>query len=286
MKYFNFFCDLKLNNISSLLIKETATYCSYLGRMYEFYFQPIQTNKVSALRIYLQNTQKNIEPFPMLTEIVLGCCIDWNYLEQLTIPDRPLYIIELLQNNITDLAKKENWELLAFETAFQKIIQKKGLFRDYWKQAILSPNKQLKAQIYFEDDYENNGTYIHFLDKKNNIIKQVQFTPRGYSIYCKDVGTMQWINDYQIKIYHQIGSPASESSKRNYWIVSIDGLAQYYYSSALVENPTSHSLFSLGILYWEGKIIMQDKNKGLALIEESSRMGYKHAQKWLKLNAT
>ena len=67
-------------------------------------------------------------------------------------------------------------------------------------------------------------------------------------------------------------------------MIGVDGSIEYH--SPRVENTeiNTHGLFDLGILYWEGKTIMQNPNKGLELIKKAADLNNKHAQKCLERN--
>ncbi len=290
MKYFRFSCGLNPESSHDSqsgyndMMREINGYCGYLARMYEFYFPATRTGDVSALTVCLTDRFPENIPQGVLSGMTVYNVIDWAVFIRLTLKEKPLYIIELCQQAITELARRENWNTISFQTAFEKIKSDGGRFRDHWKKPVSSPNKQLKAQIYFEDDYEKNGTFVDFTDKKGTLIKRVQFTPRGYSVYCKDIGTIKWSDDSHVKIYYKQTSETyanCEGNNQDYWMIGTDGTIEFHYPRA-EHNP--HGLFSLGVLYWDGTTIIQDKEKGLALIKRAAEMKYKHARKWLEQN--
>lgn len=120
------------------------------------------------------------------------------------------------------------------------------------------------------------------LIKKEKLIKRVQFAPKGYQIYCKGISELQWQDDSHVIIKRAFGYGFKKTS--DHWIIGINGSIDYY--SPKVENTAvdPHGLFDLGILYWEGKAIMQNKDKGLELIKKAADLNSKHAQKWLERN--
>ena len=163
--------------------------------------------------------------------------------------------------------------------------QRKCLFREYYKKTIFSENKQYKARIYFEFDYERDGVYVDFSDKSNNYINRVQFTPSGYSIICQSVGGLEWIDNESVKVWNiqvpQIGTDA-DSNRKNYWIIRTSGEVEFRNIYADENDP--HALYQLGLYYMEGTHILKNETKGRELIKKAADLRYKHATKWLEKN--
>jgi hypothetical protein len=293
MKYFRFSCRLNTEFPHDLRIdyndtmREADGFCGYLCRMYEFYFPATRTDNVSTLTICFVDKLPEIPTTELFSSVTIYCKIDWVVFSKLPINEKPLYLIELCQKEITIFVQKANWNIAPFETAYNKIKSNRGLFREHWKKTVVSPDKQQKAQIYFEDDYERNGTYVDFTDKKGNLINRVQFTPRGYSVYCQDVGAIKWCDCSHVQIYY-IQTPRAGAdyigNTRDYWIIGIDGTVEFHYPRVEEEQPNPHGLFNLGIMYWTGGTLLQDKGKGIELIRQSANLKFKHAQKWLEQN--
>ena len=287
MKYFRFVCEIKAKssedvNKSRDCINEVGIYCAYLSRMYEYYFPATQTDNVVSITVCLiDNLQKTKYPTSCDMKVVSNV-VNIDKFNQLTPKDKSFYIIDLCQQAIMSLVYEMQWNTEVFERTYDKIISMGGLFREYWRKAKSSPNKQLKAQIYFEDDYEKDGIYIDFTDKRGKLIKRVQFAPKGYQIYCKGISELQWQDNSHVIIKRAFGHGFTKTS--DYWMIGVDGSIEYH--SPRVENTeiNTHGLFDLGILYWEGKTIMKNPNKGLELIKKAADLNNKHAQKWLERN--
>ncbi len=155
--------------------------------------------------------------------------------------------------------------------------------REHYKRKVLSPDKQYKAQIYFEYDCQNSSTYVDFTDKKGELINRVRFTPTGWSVICKAIGCINWINNKTIKIFDiQVDKNYKDAdcNTKYYWFISINGIVEY----KLTDNQNPHLIFQLGKKLYEGKVVLEDKEKGLSLIKQSADMNYKHAINWLKRN--
>lgn len=159
-----------------------------------------------------------------------------------------------------------------------------ALLREHYKKAVFSPDRRHKAQIYFEYDYQNTGTYADFSAlNSSDAPRRVQFTPSGWSVVCNSIGDIRWLSNEIIKINHiQVckNSKDADCNTKYYWLISINGQVEYRCANA--DDP--HLLFELGKRHYEGKIILLDQEKGLQLIQESARKNYQHAQNWLKFH--
>ena len=289
MKYFRFVCDIKtkpseaVNTTHDSIINEVRIFCAYLSRMYEYYFPAIQTDHVVSITVCLiEDTQEMGYPQSCANTKVVANVIEIDKFNQLTPNGKSLYIIGLCQQAIMSLVSKMRWNTEAFERTYNKIISKNCLFREYWRKAKSSPNRQLKAQIYFEDDYEKDGLYVDFTDKSGKLIKRVQFAPSGYHIYSKTISELQWGNNSHVIIKRAFVHSFTKTC--DYWRIGIDGNIDYYSPRTECAEVNPHGLFDLGILYWEGKIVMQNQDKGLELIRKAADLNYKHAQKWIERN--
>lgn len=289
MKYFRFVCDIKkkLSEVVDVTrdsaINEVGIFCAYLSRMYEYYFPRTQTDNVVSITVCLiEENQEMQYPQSCANMIVVSNVIDIDKFKHLAPNEKSLYIIGICQQSIMSFVSKMCWNAEAFERTYNKVINKNCLFRDYWRKAKCSPNRQLRAQIYFEDDYEKDGIYVDFTDKLGKHIKRVQFAPKGCQIQSKSISELQWENNTHVIIKRAFAYILTETC--DYWKIGIDGSVDYHsprIKNAIV-NP--HGLFDLGILYWEGKIIMQDQDKGLELIKQAADLNYKHARKWIERN--
>ena len=161
------------------------------------------------------------------------------------------------------------------------------LLRDHYKKAVFSPDRQRKAQIYFEYDCQSSGTFVDFTNKKGELLQRVQITPWGWSVISKSLGGIQWLDNEKIKIFHiqvERNDKEADSNTKYYWLISINGEVEYHCTEAEGQNP--HLLFELGKRMYEGKMVFENKEKGLSLIRQSADLHYKHAQNWLKRNLT
>jgi len=291
MKYFSFSCSFFPDSTSPNLkeiIWDANALCIYLSRMYEFYFPKTRTDGISQLRIHIVDDLEIHARQSLYSPEDIYIFLDWNAYPYLSTPtEKSAFLMDIIQSAIIAYVKDKGWELSSFEIANNKIRENAYRFREYWKKAIVSPDKQHKAQVYFEYDYEKNATFVDFSYKKGNLISRVQFTPTGYSVICESIGTVKWFDDKHVIVYYMGVSRLGKEHQdnlRDYWIVGIDGQVRFHYPRAEIEPLNAHALFNLGVLYWNGTIILQDKARGIELIKQAASMKYKHAGKWLNTN--
>ena len=67
------------------------------------------------------------------------------------------------------LVYEMQWNTEVFERTYDKIISMGGLFREYWRKAKSSPNKQLKAQIYLKMIMRKMVYTLTLLIKEGNL---------------------------------------------------------------------------------------------------------------------
>lgn len=281
MKYFRFTCTS--NGLFKDIISESQTYCNYLAHMYEYYFPATRTGSATSINIILADSSYDVAKKDLYCVGDIFINVNWNFVGGLSAKEKHKYFLSLCQNAIIYFIKQNGWNALPFENTFTKIQSNDFLFREHWKKSVLSPDKRLKAQIYFKHDYLSSGTYVDFMDKNNELLKRVQFTPSGYSIICDDVGLIRWIDDTHVAIFYVYTPRAgreAETNTRDYWIIGFDESVEFINPKINDDNP--HAMYNLGLKFWDGKQIMPDKEKGILLITKSAELGFKHAQNWLK----
>ena len=288
MKYFRFVYQVEGNaaediKASSDYRNEVGKCCSYLSRMYEYYFSPLRTGNLAGITIYLVGKSQlpelpeSCENIKVLTKV-----IDTDLFARLSAKDKPIYILGLCQQAIMSLVDEMGWNREAFENTYSKIMNQEGCFREHWHKAKTSPDRQMKAQIYFEDDFESDGIYVDFTDRQGRLLNRIRFAPKGYQVHCKSIGEIQWVDNVSVKIQRTFGTGFSDTS--DYWTVGVDGSVDYHSPRAEGVGASTHGLFALGTLFWEGSVVFENKRKGLELIKEAARRNYIHAKKWLEQN--
>lgn len=266
-------------------INEVNKYCSYLSRMYEYYFPPLKTGNVTAITVYLVENLQRLDAPSLCTNMrIVANIIDLSNFKQMQPEEKSLYIIDLCQKCMLSLVREMKWNTEPFEYTYDKIIRVNSYFREHWKNAKWSPDKQRKAHIYFEDDFEKNGIFVDFTDKRGNLLKRIGFAPNSDQIFSNSISEPQWQDNTHVKIKRSFGTGFSETS--DYWLIDTDGSVEYHSPRAENIDSNPQGLFDLGILLWEGKAVFQNKKQGLTLIKKSAQLNYKHAKLWLEKNVT
>jgi TPR repeat protein len=67
---------------------------------------------------------------------------------------------------------------------------------------------------------------------------------------------------------------------RDYWLCSTDGTVEFHYPRAETGDP--HGEYDLGRMYYDGAGVLQDQQRGLALIRSAAAKGYKQAVRFLE----
>ena len=278
MKYFRF--DCMLNQQHAAVIYKASGYCNYLASMYEYYFTPVKTGGVSSLHVYIGDKLPT-DSVQVTTIADIFVKADWQLLETLSNEDINRYLLNNMQQAITEFAVKNNWDTEHFTTVYNTIVQNNFLFRHRIKKPVNSADKQIKAQIYFEYDYRNSGLFIDFRNKQGELINRIKFCPSGYYAFADVLGAVIWIDNEQLKINYKSAGESNNNTK-HYWLVNINGDISFNDIRANESNP--QALYSMGLNYYEGKIIIQDTEKGINLIKQAAEAGYKHAVNWLAKN--
>ncbi|MDF9832102.1 hypothetical protein M2103_000310 [Ereboglobus sp. PH5-5] len=287
MKCFRFTCEWNKTSPDAEIVAECDRCCMFLSLMYEYHFPKTKTGaRTRALVTISSNTPAEPPTLaPVSGDLDVCATADWSAFRNLPTPEKHARLLAIIQQSLLAAARANNWPAAPFETACAAITRNNFLFREHYKKSVAAPDKLHRAQIYFEHDYLGSGTHVDFTDKRGTLLKRVAFTPGGSSVLCKSIGPVEWINNRQILIYHVLVDRSglnAETNHRHRWIIDIDGGVEYQNPSATEANP--HALYNLGLLYWEGKIILPDKNRGREIITKAAALGYKHAQNWLRRN--
>ena len=115
----------------------------------------------------------------------------------------------------------------------------------------------------------NGGLY------RQTLINKIKFSNNGRAIV--NIGDIEWINENIIRIYYYIGYV---KGRKYFWEISINGNIDFQN----IDQNDSQELYNLGLIYYEGKVIIENSNKGIELIKKSSEMGYNHAKNWIVKN--
>ena len=283
VKYFNFYFQNDLSCQDT--VDKASKICHYLSAMFEYYFKPAKTDKVTRINICFGQTTVT-ENSISTTDRDYFILVDYSKIRLLSDMETVEFLVPQIQQAIIACAKKEAWDIVPFEVVFDELEKRNFFFREYYKKAIFSKDKHYKARIYFEFDYERSGTYVDFMDKSDHRINRVQFTPSGYSVISKSIGTLEWIDNEHVRIWNVQVPRAGANDKtnqKNYWIVGRDG--EVTFGNIFADKHDPHALYQVGLDYVDGIHVLKDEAKGKTFIQKSANMQYKHALNWIKKNA-
>ena len=268
--------------------EETEIYvdcCYWLGIMYDFYLKPITLGKIRYIKVTLTEiSEDRIEiPVDKYTKEgeVIYIYIHYEHENLLNIPfvEVQKILLDIIHNRLIEYAISNNLDNNIFQEAYNTIIKNNFLFEK--KHGNPVSNGIYTAQMSFKFDFQNTGVlssgiYVEIY-KENKLIKKIMFL--GNALFISDKSSknfekeIEWIDEENIKIYlcELYNEPLY------YWKININGTVEY----DIVNKDDFKDIFSLGIDYYEGKMITQDKNKGYSLIKKSAEMGYYYAMAWL-----
>ncbi len=268
-------------NCTPKLYEEYEEYFSkiikYLSNIYEFYVCPILNNE-SVSKIILLITDEMEENIKVEPECgwVMGMFVrfDKSIFDNLNNEEKLEYIQNLCFKGIEFVIESKNWaDIKIIKEKHNLLLSKQLLFADYFKKKKSSKNRKLKAQFYFEYNYQSNGAYISVADKEKEF--KILFAPTAYHFFCGGIKTFIWINNEEIKvIYH---------NNRDYWIINVvSGKVDFYYPR--IEKGDAHSFYDLALIYLGESFALtfKDKEKAIYYLKKSAELNNKRAIRKLK----
>jgi TPR repeat protein len=165
------------------------------------------------------------------------------------------------------------WERTTLRQAHERIVQERFQFQFFWKKPLSSPDRRMKAQV-FVDVQRHAHAYLVLFDRHLNEIRRMLFSIvlPGSGTLNAVLGRIAWDDNETVRIGHR--------NARDYWLLSTAGSVAFHYPRA--ESGDAHGEFDLGLMYFEGRQVLQDRERGLNLIESAASKGYKHAVRFLE----
>lgn len=251
----------------------------YLGYLYEYYFTRLHTTEnIFRLIVWFANEEKNKKvPYNIgyVGNVYQSLCVD----DMSSLDDRMYqrYFLDRFQEAILYTAQLYNWSTENFDSAYQRILDNNFEFRDYWGKVYKSPDKQWKARIYFEHDWQR-GTYVRFENTKTAQVFVHRFEASGWIALFKGIGNCFWKSNelFCVYLYNQ----------RDYWDITVNGQVEFHYPTA--ERGEVHGQYNLGKIYMEGDMLDNDLTKAKYWIEKAASQNFERAvwllEKWDSMN--
>lgn len=151
----------------------------------------------------------------------------------------------------------------------------------YWGKAVQSPNKALKAQIFYSLSHKLD-VYLHVFNRKGDRIRsKLLWSLRPQYI---DFGSLIWSGDSELRLYEKIidrRSVNADINNRDYWSYDIErDILEFYFHRA--ETGQAHGQYDLAMMYWKGwEKHPADREKALYWMRKSADQGFGRAVKML-----
>ena len=270
--------------------EETGIYvdcCYWLGVMYHYYLKPVILGKMRFLKVTLTEISEDrienpVDKYAKEGEhIYIYIRYDHGNLLNKPFVEVQKILLDVIHNKILEYAACNNLDGNVFKEAYDSIIENNFLF----EKRHLSPvsNGIYTAQMTFKLDFQNTGVFANgiFVEiyKGDQLVNKIKFfddalfiTDKRQSFFKEE---MEWIDEENIKVFFCTGK--GNWTPHFYWKVNIGGAVEY--DNVFKDN--AEDLFHLGMEYYKGKMIEQDKTKGYMLIKKAAEIGYYYASEWL-----
>jgi len=260
-------------------MRECAELCAAVGPLdvpylcwtFEHYATPVKTTGIGKVNVCFTQSAPNLPPDDVLGIAYVFEHFDVARYQSLANRDRALYHLDRLHAALARCARHYGWDPQSIEAAYAQIKEADFRFAFAWKKPLASPDRRLKVQVAVEVT-DATRLYLVFTDRGGREMRRILLTRIGFGSIEFLLGRIAWQDATTVRIEHHNG--------RDYWLCSTDGSPEFHYPPARDGNP--QGVFSLGRMYYEGSFLLQDRTRGLELIESAAQQGDKHAQNYLR----
>jgi len=246
----------------------------YLDWMYECYALPLRADNVAKVNVCFTIDSPNSAPF----EDGLGIVDVWEFFDiekfdRLSAVEQQRYFLDRLHAALMNCAEHFGWDSKPLEEAHARIIREAFNFSFFWKKPVTSPDRRTKAQL-FVDVVGDANLYLVFFDRNMAELRRMLFSVVGAVSGVPEqlINRISWDDNQTVRLLCE--------NERDYWLVKTAGDVEFRYPRAQTGDPQGE--FDLGRIYYEGMGVLQDKERGLKLIEAAAAKGFKHAIRFLE----
>jgi TPR repeat protein len=241
--------------------------------MYEHYATPLRTDGIAKVNVCFTVDAASAPPADVLGVADVWEAFDIEHFRELTASQQQSYYLDRLHAALIRCTEQYQWESAKLKQAYDRIVRESFRFQFLWQKPLASPDRRTKVQV-FVDVQRCVKLYLIFFDRDLRELHRTLFsvTLPASGIPERRLGRIVWDDNRTARVF--------DKNNRDYWLISDVGDVSFHYPRA--EDGDAHGEFDLGIMYYEGRKVLQDRERGLKLIESAASKGYKHAVRFLE----
>ena len=250
----------------------------HLCWMYEHYATPLRSDGVAKVNVFFTAADLNRLPDEVQDIASVYQPFDAGHFRSLPPAGRQQYFVDRLHGAVFALATHFGWDAQPLVAAWQRIIAENFQFAFFWKKPLSSPDRRWKVQAFIQAFPYPGNLYLIFFDGQMQEQRRVLLNENAFGPGAVEaaLGRIQWVDSDTVQIWHWLGP--WRDCFRDYWLCRTDGHLEFHYPRAEQGDP--HGEFDLGRMYDDGGGILQNRERGLALIQSAASKGFKHAQRF------
>ncbi len=182
------------------------------------------------------------------------------------------YYLDRLHTALVRCARQFGWEESRLAAARERMLADGLRFAFFWKKPLSSPDRRTKVQGFVEAGPRTHVGLV-FQDGTSKEIRRSLLTivsTGSFDLRCI-FGQIAWVDNQTVRV--------TQSNGRDYWLCTSVGQVEFHYPRA--EGGGAGGEFALGRMYYEGRVVLQDREQGLRLIRSAASNGDKHALAFL-----
>ena len=195
---------------------------------------------------------------------------------QLSGAEQCSYYLQQLHDALAFAAPSYDWDAARLDACCAQI-RNEGFQGRWWWPAKPKPNpsRKINAQVFVEMATTTRA-WVVIRQRSGAEVARVLLTQLGSGAMTGALeyvlGDLSWTDDTTVRVRHE--------NQRDYWAVSTSGEIKFVFPP--VESGKPQALYQLGILYWEGRYVSQDREQAMQLMRRAAALGDKHAQRFIE----
>lgn len=249
--------------------------------MYEHCVQPLQSQGIVKVNVmFTQAESRSPVVIPHTPEAKEGEGIayvsehfDLAHFQSQDIGEQRIYLLDRLHAALINCAATFGWNTEQLIAARERVVRDHFQFSFWWKKPVSSPDRKHKVQAFIEVADQAAITLV-FTDRQQQEVHRALLctAPPRSGLGELELHKVQWLDAETVQVTQQ--------NKRDYWLCKVNGEAEFHFPRAEQGDP--HGQYQLGQLYWEGRFVPRDRERGLEWMRAAAKQGYGHARRWLE----